>query len=332
MRIIRKTADLIFTKPNLVLIGNFDGLHLGHNKIIQDAKKFASAEKLSILFITFEPHPSKFFGKFENLDHRITQLSQKLRLLKCQYFQDFPDIAVAILPFNNHLSNIDAKVFVEDILVKNCNMKRLIVGYDFIFGRNREGDFNFLEQSSKINNFNLTRLEAVTFNNQNRQICSSSSIRNMIRSGEIELANQMLGYDFNFVGSVIEGKKLGRTIGFPTINSRPSLHLVLPKFGVYLSKIAVFQENYWLSYFDSITNFGVRPTVEDSKIAIFETHVINKDEAVIANFTNQVAKNNRIVLQLTFFLRPEHKFANIEALKSQIKLDLAMAIQKTRHE
>jgi riboflavin kinase/FMN adenylyltransferase len=305
---------------NVAVIGNFDGLHLGHQALINKAQEVAKIKNIKKLLITFEPHPLKFFDKVGRIklaenNFRINSLSQKLRIIKNYQF-DY----VVILPFNSDLSNIEAKDFLEKILIKRLNIRHLVIGYDFIFGKNRQGNFEFLEKEGKTFGLAIDRIEQIKYQNQ---ICSSTNIRNLIREGEIAIANQLLGRNFAINGIVVNGNHNGSKIGFPTANIKINPSLLYPKFGVYETIVKI---NNQKQYFSAITNFGIRPTFNNDNILqpVFESHIFN---------FNQNIYHQKISIELIKFIRMERKFNNITELKQQIKIDInQISIKNLKNE
>lgn len=289
-----------------VTIGNFDGLHLGHHQIINQVIKTAQDQGLKSAIVTFAEHPIKLFAPQSAANFLIYSLSQKLKFL-----QEFAIDYLIILPFNKKIANISAKNFVKEILVGKIKTKELIIGYDFIFGKNREGNFEFLQQQAEELDFNLSRVAALT---QQDLVLSSTLIRQYIQSGELEKANKILGKKFEVEGIVSRGNKNGHKIGFPTANLSLKELQIMPKFGVYKSKIYAQHLN---KEFNSVTNFGIRPTIDDDKKPLYETHIIDFDSKKYGNFYGK-----KIVVQLEHFIRGEIKFNSFDELRDQIAADI----------
>jgi riboflavin kinase/FMN adenylyltransferase len=303
MQIIHNLAQIKHKLPPLSLtIGNFDGVHLGHLAIIEQVKKAAAQKKLASAILTFEPHPVAFLRRDKAQDFRIFSLAQKLKIFKNLKI----DYAI-ILPFNQNFCQILAEDFVKKILHQSLNTKHLAIGYDFTFGKNRQGNFQLLEKLSPEFDFELE--EILPIKNQ-QQICSSSLIRKLIADGEIAKANNFLGKNFAVRGVVNEGRKLASQLGFATANLAAKPHLIKPKFGVYKTKTFVPHLN---QNFPSITNFGVKPTIGGSLQPIFETHILNFAQNIYAK---------KIEIEFLDFIRDEKKFASLEELKNQIASDI----------
>ena len=289
-----------------VTIGNFDGIHLGHHQIINKVIKKAKDSNLKSAVVTFAEHPIKLFAPESATNFLIYSLSQKLK-----FFQDFKIDYLIILPFNKKIANISAKNFVKEILVEKIKTKELIIGYDFIFGKNREGNFEFLQKQADELNFNLSRVPALT---KNDEILSSTLVRKYIKTGELEKANNILGKEFEVEGIINQGNKNGHKIGFPTMNLHLKELQIIPKFGVYKSKIYI---KHLDKEFNSVTNFGIRPTIDDDKRPLYETHIIDFDREKYGSFYYK-----KIVVKLEKFIRGEIKFASFDELRDQITADI----------
>ena len=308
MILIRNLNQINHQLPKLALtIGNFDGVHLAHQKIIEKTQEIARKNNLSSALLSFEPHPILFLNKNKNdfhHDFRITNLANKINLLK-KYNLDY----LIILPFNNNLSSIKANNFVEDILINKFNVKSLIVGYDFTFGKGREGNFKTLENY----NFDLHEINPIKIfdKNHNAITISSSLARQYLKNGEIKSLNQILGHNFAIDGIVVEGKKIARELGFKTANINHKINLIKPKFGVYKTQTFIYDEN---KFYNSITNFGIKPTFDNSGLKpLFETHLLDFSKNLY---------HKKIRVEFLDFIRDEKKFSSIEELKKQIKIDV----------
>jgi riboflavin kinase/FMN adenylyltransferase len=302
MQIIRNFQNINHNLQNTVLtIGNFDGIHLGHQEVLKFSQHIADKQNLKSALLTFEPHPLKIIRPNIFFDQKLYCLSQKLFLLKNQ---SLIDIAF-VTGFNHQMANLSAQSFVETILVKKLKIKHLIVGYDFIFGKNRLGNASLLQKLAKIHNFCFHQISAKSNNSQ--QIYSSTKIRNLIKCGDITLANQMLGKNYQVSGIVIKGKQIARNLGFATANFLPKLDLIKPKFGVYKASVWIENKQHF-----AIMNFGIKPTFV-GQIAVFEVHIFN---------FNQEIYGKKITVELLDFIREEIKFNSIEELKKQIKKDI----------
>jgi riboflavin kinase/FMN adenylyltransferase len=308
MILIRNLNQINHQLPKLALtIGNFDGVHLAHQKIIEKTQEIARKNNLSSALLSFEPHPILFLNKNKsdfNHDFRITNLANKINLLK-KYNLDY----IIILPFNNKLSSIKANNFIEDILINKFNVKSLIIGYDFTFGKGREGNFKTLESY----NFDLHEINPIKIfdKNHNEITISSSLARQYLKNGEIKSLNQILRHNFAIDGIVVEGKKIAGELGFKTANINHKINLIKPKFGVYKTQTFIYDEN---KFYNSITNFGIKPTFNNSSLKpLFETHLLDFSKNLY---------HKKIRVEFLDFIRDEKKFSSIEELKKQIKIDI----------
>ena len=284
----------------VIAIGNFDGLHLGHQKVINEARQKAKKFRLPLGIMTFEPVPVMFFSK-KNKDHRINSLKQKktqLRKLKLDF--------LAIIKFNKRFSSLTAEQFIEKIIHKKTKCKYLYVSRNFKFGFKRRGNIQTLKKFEKA--FNYKNIVTAPYKKNNKTI-SSTFIRKKIRVGQIEETNKLLNRNWCIEGKVIEGKKRGRKIGYPTCNMSLN-NYVVPRLGVYAVKV-----KFGTLKKDGIANIGYRPTFKGQSL-LLETNIfgINK------NLYNKV-----ISVSFKKFIRAEKKFKNFEYLKKQIKLDIEQA-------
>ena len=298
----------IYNNPNLnknhckgvIAIGNFDGLHLGHQKVIKEAKQKAKKNNIPFGVMTFEPVPVMFFNK-KIKNHRINSLGQKKTQLK-KFKLDF----LIIIKFNKKFSSQSAEEFIKNIIFKKTKCRYLYVSKNFKFGFKRQGNIKTLKKFEKRYNFN--NIITKPYKKDNITI-SSTFLRKKIRSGKIDEVNKLLNRSWCINGKVIKGQRRGRKIGFPTCNLKLS-NYVVPKLGVYAVKVK--SKNF---YRNGIANIGYRPTFNGQNL-LLETNIfgINK------NLYNKV-----ISVNFKKFIRPEKKFRNLKHLKQQIKLDIKKA-------
>lgn len=302
MKIIR-SLNQIETKlePLALTIGNFDGVHLGHRAIIKKLGEIAQAQNLKRALLTFEPHPYLFFNQTAPKDFLITDLSEKIRRLNSAF--DY----LIILPFDKNLAELSAADFVEKILINKLNAKHIVIGHDFVFGKNRSGNFALLESEAKRHQFELTQVSAVTLGDT---ICSSSSIRRLIRDGKIAEANKLLGENFAVEGKVIKGRGVGKELNCKTANIQPQSLVIKPKLGVYRALTLIEKS---AKKFPSAVNFGISPTFVTDGIALYESHLLSFNEDLLGK---------TIRIELVDFLRDEKKFDSIDELKQWIKTDI----------
>ena len=292
-----------FEETNLCLaIGNFDGFHKGHISILDSLKKIANQNNLPTAIMSFSPHPREYFEN-KNENFNIYTKSEKINFLKKYNINIYIEFT-----FDKNFSELSANQFVEEILINKLNIKNVIVGKDFKFGKNRSGNFQILENYSKENNFNVHMIESVMHSDGSSKF-SSSIIRENIINGEMEKVNFALGRPWHIHGTVIEGDKKARKINFPTANVIPGKH-ILPRKGVYCVEVCFDNEKYF-----GVSNFGVRPTVDGSKL-LLETHIFNFNKEIYGN---------KLTVRFLTFIRPEKKFANFDELAQQIKKDIETA-------
>ena len=298
---IYKNANLNNKHLNgVIAIGNFDGLHLGHQKVINEARLKAKKLKLPLGVMTFEPVPVMFFKK--NLkDHRINSLQQKISQLE-KLKLDF----LVIIKFNKRFSSLTAEQFIKKIINEKTKCKFLYVSKNFKFGHKRKGNIQTLKKFEKIFNYKNIITKPLK---KNKKTISSTFIRKKIRAGKIELINKLLNRNWCVEGKVIKGKKRGHKIGFPTCNMSLSSY-VIPKLGVYAVKVSIkgLIKN-------GIANIGYRPTFNGQSL-LLETNIFG----IYKNLYNKV-----ISVSFKKFIRSEKKFKNFEYLKKQIQLDIKRA-------
>jgi riboflavin kinase/FMN adenylyltransferase len=301
MKITRYLNHLPKKVNNSVLtLGNFDGVHLGHQHIIKQVLQAAKKEKTSHLIITFEPHPLTVLRPQITFS-RLTYFKDKVLLLKKLGVKN-----ILCFNFNKKFSEITAKDFCEKILKNGLKAKHVIIGYDFIFGKDRVGDSLFLESFCKKNNIKFTQVPAIT--NAEHNIYSSSLIRKYLSEGRVGEANKLLGYKFFLKGRVVLGKQMGAKIGFATANINIKEPQQFIKKGVY--KVLV---KLGLRTYKAIANIGVKPTVEGENKFLLEVHIFNFKKNIYGR---------KIKVFLLDFIREEQKFNSLEELKEQIKKDI----------
>jgi len=283
---------------SVLAIGNFDGVHLGHQELLKKAYIFSRRLKKKFGIFTFDPLPKDFFNKTDN---RILNVNDKIDIIK-KFRADF----FIKQNFNRNFSKITHDNFANKILLKKLAVNSIFVGKDFRFGFKRKGNIFFLKKLSKKNNF---KIFIINFKKFNKYKISSSKIRSLIQSGKVKLVNKIMGRLWSITGRVIKGKKFGRRIGFPTANIK-IVNQIKPMFGVYSVKIIFNKKTY-----KGIANFGVRPTFGTSS-PVLEVNVFEKN----FNFYNKDIK-----VLFVDFIRKEKKFKDSTMLVSQIKKDIKVA-------
>lgn len=317
MRVITSLTDLVLA-PNAIALGNFDGVHLGHQKVLQPIlqasavvgctvsaslqEPFRNREFPYSTVVTFNPHPQEFFtGQSKQL---LTPLPEKVKLLKKLGVEQ-----LILLPFDRELAALSPQQFVEEILVRRLQATRVSVGGDFRFGHKRAGTAEDLREIAA--NFGvevaIASLQTCQGSDSEPRI-SSSLIRQALAEGDIPKANQMLGRAYTLIGEVVTGQQLGRTIGFPTANLQLPPVKLLPSYGVYCVRVILEEGGETIK---GVMNIGCRPTVKGNAPTV-EVHLLDWS----GNLYGQT-----LTVSLEKFLRPEQKFPSLDALKEQITID-----------
>ncbi|MFL2894369.1 MAG: bifunctional riboflavin kinase/FAD synthetase [Candidatus Pelagibacter sp.] len=289
-------------QKSIILIGNFDGVHLGHQKLFDRAKKHKKKENLKIGVVTFDPIPKMFFNK-KLKNYRISNLNQKLNIFK-KFKVDF----VINKKFDKKFSKIKCNKFISEIIYKKLNPKIIFVSNNFKFGNKREGDVKLLKLLEKKYNYKI--INPPTLKKKNK-IISSSLIRKLLIDGKLNLANNYLNRSWSIEGVVKKGRNMGKKIGFPTCNIDIE-NYVIARPGVYAVKVNILNNKKILK---GIANLGYRPTFNQKKILL---------EVNIFNFSGNLY-NKKLTVEFIKFIRGEKKFKGMDQLKKQIKLDLKSA-------
>lgn len=298
MKIIKEFKNYTEKTPKVLSLGMFDGVHLGHISIIKQLKKIAFDKNLDTALLTFWPHPRKIFNPNDDLK-LLNTLEEKLFLL------EKAEIDVIFLKkFDEEFRNLTGEEFIRQILVEKLNVKHLIIGHDHVFGKNKSGNFELLQKLSKELDFEVEQLEAIK--NEEDFNISSTKIRNCHGNGNILGANKMLGYHYSISGKVIDGKKLGRTIGYPTANLEIDELKLLPKKGAYIVEVYVKDK-----FYKGMLSIGTNPTVDGEKLTV---------EVYILDF-NQDIYGEEITLKFRDFLHEEIKFESLEKLIERLDED-----------
>lgn len=305
--LVTSSLDDIIT-PNAIALGNFDGLHRGHQRVIKSIFELDNPDIYPTL-VTFTPHPQEYFtGKKKQL---LTPIPEKAKLLEQMGIKQ-----LILLPFDRELATLSARAFVKDILVTKIQAKYISIGSDFRFGYQRQGNAQKLQKLTADNNIfvNITAEEKLNISGNFTKI-SSSDIRKALGEGNLSLAQGMLGRKYNLTGKVVKGQQLGRKIGFPTANLEIDAQKFLPKKGVY--KVIVNQNNIYHNQLLGVMNIGDRPTVDGKKTTV-EVHILNWE----GDLYNKV-----LDVELISFLRPEKKFNSLDELKAQIAIDCQLSFK-----
>jgi riboflavin kinase / FMN adenylyltransferase len=291
----------VFNKA-VVTVGTFDGVHLGHRQIIDLMRYEAALVNGETIIITFHPHPRQIIQPERSNIYLLNSLSEKIDLIEKLGIDH-----LIVIPFTDNFAGISAEDYISDFLVKNFHPATIIIGYDHKFGKNRSGDYHLLEEKSLLYKYQLKEIPVQMLQNST---ISSTRIREALHQGDVKTANDFLGYRYFLSGLVIEGNKLGRTIGFPTANLQvQNEDKLIPSDGVYAVSIV---SNDWADgkkY--GMMNIGMRPTVNGTSRTI-EVNIFDFDKDIYGK---------SITISFIQHLRDEIKFDGIESLKAQLTKD-----------
>ena len=313
MKVHRDINNLPAFKNPAVTIGTFDGVHTGHLQVIHQLKREAEINGGESVIITFDPHPRMVLSRNQNRPsiHLLTTLSEKTELIAREDIDH-----LVVVPFTLEFSNQTAEEYISDFLVKKFNPKTIIIGYDHRFGNNRTGDYKLLEKYQKEFNYVVKEIPEHVLNHIT---ISSTKIRTSLQTGDLETAKECLGYDYFFEGKVVDGNKLGRTIGYPTANLEiENKNKLIPENGIYAVTLEIgdYSQNDGKAFVsqslhNGMMSIGIRPTIEDNRRTI---------EVNIFDFNKDIY--GRIVrVYVKYYLRNEEKFDTMEELRNQIYRD-----------
>ena len=306
MKVYHSTEQMPAFKNAVVTIGTFDGVHIGHQQIIRQLKQEAARIGGETVIITFHPHPRKVVAAGQSPVYLINTIEEKIELLEKNGIDN-----LVVVPFTEAFSQLSPEEYCEQFLIEKFKPHTVIIGYDHRFGKGRAGDYKLLEAYGARHAFELKEIPAHVIN---ESTVSSTRIREAVLSGNVELAESLLGYDFFFEGKVVEGNKLGRTLGFPTANLQiQQEEKLIPGNGVYA--VAVKLESG--EYKTGMMNIGVRPTVDGTKRMI-EVNIFDFDQDIYGTTL-------RVYVQK--YLRGEQKFNGLDALKAQLAIDKENSIR-----
>ena len=304
MKIFNNLSNYSSTSKTFITIGTFDGVHVGHQKVIKRLIKGAAKKNAESLLLTFFPHPRMVLQKDVDIK-LINTIEERTTLLQKSGLDN-----LVIYKFDKEFAKLSALEFVRNILVNTLNVTKLFIGYDHHFGKNREGNFEQLEDYGHTYNFSVTEISQKDIDSI---AVSSTKIRNAISNGEIVKANKYLGYNFMLTGEIVKGKNLGEKIGFPTANLFiKETYKLIPKTGAYLVKSTI---NNIVVF--GMMNIGFRPTVSGKNQTI-EIHFFNFEGDLYGK---------TIQIEVLKFLREEQKFNSINELKSQLNRDEKLSLQ-----
>ncbi|NRT12965.1 bifunctional riboflavin kinase/FAD synthetase [Flavobacterium sp. 14A] len=303
MKIFNSINDFSSNKKTILTLGTFDGVHIGHKKILEKVTQGTENSKYESLVLTFFPHPRMVLQEQSEIK-LLNTIPEKIELLEGIGIEN-----LIVHPFDETFSRLTAEDFVETVLVGKLNIKKIIIGHDHRFGRNRTANIDDLIEYGHKYGFEV---EQISVQEINAISVSSTKIRQALSDGDMTLANNYLDYEYFISGSVVKGKQLGRTIGFPTAN----LHIeegykLIPKNGAYIVKSSIDNK-----VVHGIMNIGFNPTVKSEKLAI-EVHFIDFNEDLY---------DKKITVSLLHYLRPEQKFDSLNDLTTQLNFDKKTAI------
>jgi riboflavin kinase/FMN adenylyltransferase len=306
MKIYYTIDDIRLEQSTVLTVGSFDGVHLGHQQIIKQLKSMARESRSMEVLVTFHPHPKVVLAPADQqLIELLTPLEEKQKLLENSGLS-----VIAVLPFTREFSRTGYREFVTDILIKKLKMKQMVIGHDHAFGRNREGHAEQLSEMGRTANFSVTVIQPYILG---KEIVSSSRIRQLLKDGEVETANQMLGRKYSIQGSVTRGDNRGTGLGFPTANIRPaSPNKLIPKTGVYAVDVNLAGQRY-----AGMMNIGHRPTFNFDPLTL-EVHIFNFSGLIYGDSIEVSCKK---------FIREEKKFQNPDELKTQIERDKKICLK-----
>ncbi|WP_020563185.1 bifunctional riboflavin kinase/FAD synthetase [Methylosarcina fibrata] len=301
MRLIRGLSQLEPFKNGCVLtIGNFDGVHLGHREVIKKLSERSKELGCPAVAMIFEPQPLEYFLE-DNAPSRLMRLREKVLA-----FSALPVDHLVIVRFNRYLANCEAEQFINDILIKKLNVRHLVIGDDFHFGKARRGNFAMLKEKGKLLGFTVE--DTGSFQLADLRV-SSTKIRDALSEGDLALAERLLGHSYSVCGRVAHGEKRGRTLGYPTANIK-LLRKNTPIHGVF----AVIMTGIDSRAIHGIANVGTRPTVDGGSKVILETHLFDFDEEIYGHYVEVHFKQK---------IRDEMRFTSLALLKTQIEKDVA---------
>ncbi len=308
MKVFRRLKPASAQAPSALTIGNFDGVHRGHQALLQQLVEGARARHLSPCVLTFEPHPREFFS-LHDAPPRIQNLRDKLMALKRCAVD-----TIAIEEFNQAFSKLSPSEFVQNILIEKLNTKWILIGDDFCYGAKRAGNFDSLVAAGKQFGFEVSRIPSVL---ETEERISSSLLRQALEHGDMKRATQLLGRPFSISGHVLYGKQLGRTLGFPTLNLAVSSrhpHAKPVTSGIFVSQVHGLGEKP----LPAVSSLGVRPSVESTGQVLLETHIFDFNRSIYGQV---------VCVELLARLHEERKYPDLTTLQAAIRDDAQMARQ-----
>lgn len=298
MKLFHSINDFQSTKKTILTLGTFDGVHIGHKKILERITENTENGKYESLVLTFFPHPRMVLQEKSEI-RLLNTIGEKIKLLEATGIEN-----LIVHPFNESFSRLTAEEFVRTILVEKFQIQKIIIGHDHRFGRNRTANIDDLIAFGIEYGFEVEQISAEEIQDVS---VSSTKIRKALNEGNMALANEYLGYNYFLNGTIVKGKQLGRTIGFPTANINiEEDYKLIPKIGVYVVKATINNESLF-----GMMNIGFNPTVNGEKQTI-EVHLFNFDKDIY---------DQSIEVSLLHYIRDEQKFSSVDALKAQLHQD-----------
>lgn len=299
MKVIRDINDFPQLSYPVVTSGTFDGVHIGHQKILKRVKECTRQSNGQSVVITYWPHPRLVLFPEDNDLMLLSTIEERIEELR-----NFGIDYLLIIPFTKEFSRTSSRKFITDVLVRTINTKVLVIGYDHRFGKNREGSFENLKARSAQYGFEVEEIPRQDIDDIG---VSSTKIRKALEDGDIQTANRYLGRNYTFTSEVVEGNKIGRTIGYPTANlALPKNHKLIPAHGVYAVWVRMEESRY-----GGMMNIGFRPTVDGKQLTL-EVHILD---------FNQYIYGQSLTVEFVEHIRKEQKFDGLEALKAQLAKD-----------
>lgn len=306
MKVFNSILKFTSNKPTIVTIGTFDGVHVGHKKILEKITQNTNNSDCESLVLTFFPHPRTVLQTGTEMK-QLNTIDERSNLIEKAGIDN-----LVIHPFDKEFSQLTAEEFVKQVLVDTFNIQKIVIGYDHRFGKNRTADINDLIAFGNQYNFEVEQISAEELN---EVAVSSTKIRSALTEGNIKLANSFLGYNYTITGKVVQGKQLGRTIGFPTANIYVEEdYKLIPNSGVYVVECKIDNQFYF-----GMMNIGTNPTIEN-------TDLNQKIEVNIFNFDTEIYDKS-ITVSFLKRIRSEQKFDSLESLKAQIAMDKMESLQ-----
>jgi riboflavin kinase/FMN adenylyltransferase len=300
MNVYNDINEITKDPKTVITIGTYDGLHLAHRQVINKVTSLAKEKGFRSFIVTFEPHPQEVLKNKTPDIKLLTAIDEKLRLFEKAGIEN-----VLVLKFTEEFSKTEAREFYEKYLFGGIGLSDIVIGYDHLFGRNREGSFETLKELGIEFGFKIHRVDEIDVEGKP---VSSTRIRHALAEGNIEEANKLLGHEYGFDGIVVEGDKVGRTIGYPTVNLKPvKENKVMPKEGIYCVRVIHNGKEYY-----GMMYHGFRPTLSEGIKRALEVHIFNFDKSVYGE---------KITISFLIRLRDDKKFNSKEELIAQIDKD-----------